>query len=161
MGQNVDIATTYLDELTTALKSDIDSGEGFDNKSVMWLIKAWTKIAILTNGPGVHKKASAYYIMKREPTQLGANSKRSKELLMYLNAYLSLLEHNGTTGGDYYTRADRAMLDFVWEYRKAITGQKEDSGKGEADFVRQIQQWMALSEDQVMKQVVFNMDRSA
>jgi hypothetical protein len=51
------------------------------------------------------------------------------------------------------------MLDFVWEYRKAVTG-RTDRGKSERDFVAQLMQWMALSEDQVAKEVVTNMDRS-
>jgi len=154
-----EIALADLDELTSQLKRSIDNG-GFDNTSVMWLIKAWTKIAILTNGPGIHKKMVAYFVMKREPTKTSGKSKRSKDLLRSLEDYETMVEKNGITGGDFFTRADKAMLDFVWEYRKAITGLKEDTKTGEKDFVGRIQQWMNLSEEQVMKQVVFNMDRS-
>ena len=154
-----DIAIADLDELTTQLKRTIDNG-GFDNTSVMWLIKAWTKIAILTNGPGIHKRMAGYFVMKRDPTKTSGKSKRSMELLRSLEDYESMVEKNGTTGGDFFTRADKAMLDFVWEYRKAITGLKEDTKTGEKNFVSRIQQWMNLTEDQVMKEVVFNMDRS-
>jgi hypothetical protein len=153
-----DIAIADLDELTSQLKRNIDNG-GFDNTSVMWLIKAWTKIAILTNGPGIHKRMAGYLVMKRDPTKTSGKSKRSMDLLRSLEDYESMVEKNGTTGGDFFNRADKAMLDFVWEYRKAITGLKEDAKTGEKDFVSRIQQWMNLTEDQVMKQVVFNMDR--
>jgi hypothetical protein len=149
----LEIAIEDMDELTSALSKDIENG-GFDNKSVMWLVKGWTKIAILTNGPGYHKRASAYFLMKGDPPKLDAKSKRSKLLLRALEGYQQIMENNGTTGGDFFQRADRGMLDFVWDYRK-------NAGKGENDFVHQLQQWQGLSEDKVMQEVVFNMDRSA
>jgi len=155
---NIEIAMMVLDELTTRLNNEIRAGQGFDNDSVMWLIKAWTKVGLYTHGPGFHKRASAYYVMSREPSP--ATGKRSKVLLAALDAYLSVLQNSGITGGDFFQRADQAMLDFVWEYRKAVKG-RTDRGKSEREFVAQLMKWMSLSEQQVMEEVVTNMDRSA
>jgi hypothetical protein len=159
MPVNVDLASAYLDELTNWLKKDIDNHD-FDNKEVMRLVKGWTKIAIVTNGPGKHKRMAAYFLMNRTPSELGANSKRSSVLMMNLSAYESIIEKNGTTSGDFFNRADKAMLDFVWDYRQHTIGQKT-TGYTEADFVGQLQNWANLTEDAVMKTEVFQMDRSA
>ena len=156
--QNVALASAILDELTSRLNAEIRSSQGFDNNSVMWLIKAWTKVGVLTHGAGFHRKASAYYVMKRDPTP--STGKRSRTLLSALESYESILDRSGTTDGDFFQRADQAMLDFVWEYRKAVTG-RTDRGRSEADFVAQLMTWMSQSADQVMKAVVTNMDRSA
>jgi hypothetical protein len=155
---NIDVAVAILDELTSRLNTVIRSGVGFDNNSVMWLIKAWTKVGLRTRGPGFHRKASAYFVMKREPSP--ASGKRSLVLLSALEAYETMVGKQGITDGDYFQRADKAMLDFVWEYRKAVTG-RTDRGKSEQEFVAQLMRWMSLSEDQVAKEVVTNMDRSA
>ena len=155
---NTELASAILDELTDRLNGDIRAGMGFDNNSVMWLIKAWTKVGILTHGPGFHRQASAYYVMKREPAP--AHGKRSHTLLSALEAYENVVEQNGITDGDFFRRADQALLDFVWEYRKQVTG-RTDRGKSEQDFVAQLMKWMSLSPDQVMEQVVTNMDRGA
>jgi hypothetical protein len=95
--------------------------------------------------------------MKRDPTP--SPGKRSRTLLAALEAFESVMDRNGTTDGDFFQRADRAMLDFVWEYRKSVTG-RTDRGKSEADFVAQLMKWMALSDDQAMQEEVTNMDRS-
>ena len=154
---NVELASAILDELTTVLNADIRRGQGFDNDSVMWLIKAWTKVGMLTHGKSFHRQSAAYYVMKRDPTP--SPGKRSRTLLTALEAFESVLDRDGTTEGDFFQRADRAMLDFVWEYRKAVTG-RTDRGKSEADFVAQLMKWMALSDDQAMQAEVSNMDRS-
>ena len=95
--------------------------------------------------------------MKRDPTP--TNEKRSKKLLSAMEAYQNVLEKNGTTNGDFFNRADKAMLDFVWEYRKQISG-LSDRGKTEHAFVLLLERWKSLSADQVNKEVVTNMDRS-
>jgi hypothetical protein len=151
-----ELASAIMDELTTVLNADIKAG-GFDNDSVMWLIKAWTKVGMLTHGPAFHKQKAAYYVMKRDPTP--SPGKRSRTLLAALEAFETVMNRDGTTEGDFFQRADRAMLDFVWEYRKAVTG-RTDAGKSEADFVARLMKWMALSDDQAMKEEVTAMDRS-
>jgi hypothetical protein len=155
---SVQLASAILDEITDRLNAEIKLGKGFDNDSVIGLVKAWTKVGILTHGPGFHRQASAYYVMKRDPAP--SPGKRSHVLLSALEAFETVLDRDGTTDGDFFQRADRAMLDFVWEYRKAVTG-RTDRGKSEADFVAQLMKWMSLSSDEVMKAVVTNMDRSA
>ena len=154
---SIELASAIMDELTTVLNADIKRGEGFDNDSVLWLLKAWTKVGMLTHGKAFHKQSSAYYVMKRDPTP--SPGKRSRTLLAALEAFESVLDRNGTTDGDFFQRADRAMRDFVWEYRKAVTG-RTDRGKSEADFVAQLMKWMALSDEQAMQEEVSNMDRS-
>ncbi len=116
------------------------------------MIKAWKKIGVLTNGPGYHRKASAYYVMKRDPPN--SADTRSKTLLNALQTYLSVLQNSGSTGGDFFTRCDQGMLYFVWEYRQGLKGDLEKK------FVHAIQEWMSLPEDKAMQQEVFNMDRS-
>ena len=56
--QDKDIAVMILDDLTTRLNTNIREG-GFNNDSVIWLIKAWTKAGMRLNGPNFHRVASA------------------------------------------------------------------------------------------------------
>ncbi|HEX3878163.1 MAG TPA: hypothetical protein VHW24_14325 [Bryobacteraceae bacterium] len=151
---DIDLAIADMDELTTVLDNDIKNG-GFDVDGVMWLIKAWTKVAVITNGPGIHKRMAGYYIMKRDPSKLGPQQKRSRVLKNAMDAYQQMMENNKTTKGDFFQRADTAMLDFVWEFRKSLKGNME------ADFVRQLQLWLQLTEDQVMHTPIFKMDQAA
>jgi hypothetical protein len=154
---NVQVASEILDELTTLLNAEIRANQGFDNNSVMALIKAWTKVGMLTHGVSYHRKSAGLYVMKRDPAP--SPGKRSRTLLSALEAYESVLERSGTTDGDFFNRADQAMLDFVWEYRKHVTG-RTDRGKSEADFVSQLMKWLSLSDDQAMQAEASNMDRS-
>ncbi len=154
--QDKDVAASILDELTTQLNNNIRSG-GFNHDSVMWLIKAWTKVGMRLRGPGFHRQSAAYYIMKRDPTP--SVGKRSKTLLAAMEAFETVLEKNGTTDGDFFNRSDRAMLDFVWEYRKQL-GLAGDRGKSEQAFTSLLMRWNSLTADQVQKEVVTNMDRS-
>jgi hypothetical protein len=154
---SVQLASAILDELTTVLNAEIRRGQGFDNDSIMGLIKAWTRVGMLTHGKAFHRQSAAYYVMKGEPAPIPG--KRSRTLLSALEAFESALDRNGTTEGDFFQRADRAMLDFVWEYRKSVTG-RTDRGRSEADFVAQLMRWMALTDDQAMQEEVTNMDRS-
>jgi hypothetical protein len=151
---NFDLANAYLDEITDVLLGYIKSG-GFDNKSVMWLIKAWTKIGIITSGneTGFHKTTAAYYMMKRTPPP--STSKRSRTLLNNLEYYEQWLPNNPTTGGDFFKRANDAMLNFVWEYRQNISGVQEKQ------FVLELQKWASLTGEAANKQIVFKMDQGA
>jgi hypothetical protein len=155
---SIDAAVLILDEFTNRLNIIMRSGAGFDNDSVMWMIKAWTKVGLLTRGPGFHRRTSAYYVMKRDPTPI--SGKRSLALRSAMDAYSTMLSRHGTTDGDYFQRADKAMLDFVWEYRKAVTG-RTDRGKSEKEFVAQLMRWMSLSEDQAAREVLTNLEQHA
>ena len=154
---SVQMASAILDELTTLLNAEIRAGQGFDNNSVMALIKAWTKVGMYTHGIGYHRKSAGLYVMKRD--QAPDPGKRSRTLLAALEAYESVLDKNGATDGDFFNRADQAMLNFVWEYRKQVAG-RTDKGKSEADFVSQLMKWLSLSDDKAMQEVVSNMERS-
>jgi len=149
----LDIAIADLDELTDVLASDIRGGGFGDNNSVLYLLKAWDKVATIVLGGNYHKRATAQWVMKRVPPKIAG--KRSAELLHTLEAYYNVLEKNHTRGGDFFNRADQAMTNFVWDYRQNI------SGKREAEFVHELQKWMTLSEEQMIGEVVTNMDRGA
>lgn len=152
-----DLAAAMLEELTAFLERRISRG-GFDNESVIWMIKVWTKIGTRLRGAGFHRQATVYYVMKREPA--AASGKRSQILLRALENFERMLTGHGITDGDAFRNADRAMLDFVWEYRKHLPAQ---GGKGdsEPEFVKMLLNWQSLSVEQVMKSVLTNMDRHA
>ncbi len=116
----------------------------------MWLIKGCTKIAIMTNGAGYHKRLpptgdegrpaqarseiEAIQDPAARPRRLSANHG----------------EHRNAPAAISSSARDRGMLDFV-DYRKS-------ANKNEPDFVHQLQQWQGLSEDKVMQTEVFAMD---
>lgn len=154
---DIEVALATLDLLTARLKGNITKG-GFDNNSVMWLIKAWTKVGIRLRGSNYHREASTYYIMKRDPSP--STNKRSRTLLSALESLESIISRNGTTSGDFFTRADKAMLDFVWEYRKSVGGLGTQS-KTEQDFVSQLTMWKSTSSDQAEKAITTGVERHA
>lgn len=152
---DIEVAIATMDELTTRLRANIRSG-GFDNNSVMWLIKAWAKVGIRLRGASFHKQVAAYYIMKRDPSP--STGKRSQTLLTAMDAFETILTKNGTTGGDYFQRADKAMLDFVWEYRKHLSPTGPPA-KSEQDFVAQLTRWSSAGPDQAQKAIITNVER--
>lgn len=152
-----EIAAAMLEELTSFIERRIKHG-GFDNESVIWMIKVWTKIGTRLRGPGFHRQATAYYVMKREPS--AASGKRSQVLLRAMDSLETMITAHGITDGDYFRNADRAMLDFVWEYRKHLPAQG-GKGNSEQDFVKMLLNWQSQSVEQVMKTVLTNMDRHA
>lgn len=146
----VDIAVENLDELTTLLAADIKNG-GFDNDSVMKVIKIWDKIATGLKG-SYHKQAVAYWLMKRQPSK--TDGKTSKALLRALDTYQQVLENNGTIDGDFFNRVDDAMRNFVWDYRQHLQGHSE------IDFVHDLQKWQSLSDNKVMQSELTKIDQS-
>jgi hypothetical protein len=146
------VAAAVLDQMSNRLAASMQSG-GFNNDSVMWLIKAWTKVGLRVRSSAFHRQAAAYYVMKRDPTP--STDKRSRTLRSAINAYQSMVEMHGTTDGDFFQRADKAMLDFVWEYRKHLTGQTEK------DFAAKLMKYSSMSSDQVQAEVVTNLERHA
>jgi len=153
---DIEIAAAILDELTSRLNANIKSG-GFNDEAVLWLIKAWTKVGMRLRGPSFFRQAAAYYVMKRDPSP--STGKRSRTLLSAMEAFETILERNGITEGDFFQRADRAMLDFVWEYRKQLS-LRPDGGRSEQAFAAQLMKFSAMSADQLQKEVVANFERS-
>lgn len=145
---NLTAATEDLDELIEVLQADIKKG-GFDNDGVIWMIEVWTKVTILA---GLTDTLKAYWAMKRTPSKIV--DKRSLVLLHALEDYSKALEHSNAKSGDFFHRANDAMLNFVWDYRQHL------SGKQETDFVHQIQVFMALSTDKFMKEALTKMEQS-
>lgn len=145
---NLTAATEDLDELIEVLQADIKKG-GFDNDDVIWMIEVWTKVTILA---GLTDTLKAYWAMKRTPSKIV--DKRSLVLLHALEDYSKALEHSDSKSGDFFHRANDAMLNFVWDYRQHL------SGKQETDFVHQIHLFMALSTDKFMKEALTKMEQS-
>jgi hypothetical protein len=149
--KNLAIAATDLDALIDSLEASMKLG-GFDNDSVVHLIKGWSKVNVLS---GLNLESFGYWRMKRLPPRLVGNSKRSQVLLRALEDYSNVLGP-GTESGDYFRRADEAMRNFVWDYRQHIA----DDVNRETDFVHQINQFMSEGRDGLMKDEVFPMDQS-
>jgi len=145
---NLTGAAEDLDELIDVLEADMKKG-GFENDDVIWLIEVWTKVTILA---GLTDTLKAYWAMKRTPSRIVG--KRSLVLLHALEDYSKALEHSSTKSGDFFHRANDAMLNFVWDYRQHI------SGKVETEFVHRIQVFMALSTDKLMQQELTKMEQS-
>jgi hypothetical protein len=149
--KNLDVAIEDLDELIETLHGYMKGG-GFDNDAVIHLIKAWSKVNLLS---GLNLESFGYWIMKRLPPRLVGNSKRSQVLLRALDDYSNMLKP-GNESGDYFRRADEAMRNFVWDYRQHIT----DDVNRETNFVHQIQLFMSEGRNGLMKDEVFKMDQS-
>jgi hypothetical protein len=149
--KNLDIAAADLDELIDTLEGYMKVG-GFDNDGIIHLIKAWSKVNLLL---GLNLESLGYWRMKRLPPKLVGNSKRSQVLLRALEDCSNVLKP-GNESGDYFRRADEAMLNFVWDYRQHIA----DDVNRETNFVHQINQFMSEGRDGLMKDEVFKMDRS-
>jgi hypothetical protein len=161
-----DIVIAYLDEFGTALRGDIamhargdKNHKGFDNEGMIWYIMAWTKIAIITNGDA-YRRSSSVYSDKRELPSLSAKWSRSKEAQQSIGTYAQYIENGNSVSGDYFTRADKAAMDFFYDYRQHTVGMDEDGANGEKDFLQRLKQFTVLSPDEVRKKVIFNMDRS-
>lgn len=152
---DIEVALATLDMLTAKLKSDMTKG-GFNNEAMMWIIKAWTKVGIRLRGANYHREASAYYIMKRDPSP--STEKRSKTLLAALNVLETTLPRQKDSGGDFFRRADKAMLDFVWEYRRHL-GNGTGNGNSEQDFVTKLSAWKATASDQAQKAIMTGIER--
>ena len=149
--KNLDLALVDLDEMIDTLDGCIN-GSGFDNNRVIYLIKAWSKINILS---GLNLESLAYGHMKRLPPPLTGKLKRSQLLSRALDDYRNTLKP-GAESGEYFRRADEAMRNFVWDYRQHIAG---DVNK-ETVFVHEINKIMKEGRDGIMKEEVFKMDQS-
>jgi hypothetical protein len=145
---NIDVAVAELDEMTTFLKGRIEA-HGFNNDNVIWLIKAWTKVVI---NLGLTNELRGYWVFKREPPKIAG--KRSMALMRALDDYSTVLESSKTTTGDFYIRARDAMVNFVWDYRKQL------SGNLETDFVHRVQKVSVMRDAEIMQEEIMNMDRS-
>ena len=145
--KNIDVAIEDLDELIEVLKAEIKQG-GFENDDVIWLIKVWTKVTILA---GLNNNLKNYWIMKRAPSKI--TGKRSQVLLRALEDYSNFLEKPGTRSGDFFNRANDAMLNFVYDYRQHL------SNKEEIDFINQLHRFMGLNTEQLMQEALTKMDQ--
>jgi hypothetical protein len=162
-----EIVTEYLDQFGTTLKADIakhargdKNNKGFTNDSMIWYIMAWTKIAIVTNGNGYRRSASAF-LDKRDLPAVSATWSRSKEADRALGTYAQYVENGNSVNGDFFQRADKAAMDFFYDYRQHTVGMDEGGKTGEKDFIQKLKQFTVLSPDEVRKKEIFNMDRSA
>jgi hypothetical protein len=140
--KNLDVAAMGLEEMIDGLESSITRG-GFDNDSVVGLIKFWTVVNLYC---GLTLRSWGYWRMKRVPPALAKGQKRSKELLRALESYQNTLGP-GRESGDYWVRADDALMNFVFDYRLHI----EDDVDKETDFLHQINQMMSAGPDALVE----------
>jgi hypothetical protein len=149
--KNLDLAVEDLGEMIDTLDGYIKRG-GIDNNGVIYLIKAWSKVNILS---GLNLDSAPYWRMKRLPPPLTGKLKRSQVLSRALDDYRNTLRP-GAESGDYFRRADEAMLNFVWDYRQHIT----DDVNRETVFVHEINRIVNEGRNGIMKEEVFKMDQS-
>ena len=154
----IEVAIAVMDLLTNRLNATVKKGEGFDNDTVIFMIKTWTKVGMLTHGPSFHKKTSALYVMERDPTP--TKEKRSRMLLLALQAFEGVLIKHKTTEGDFFEGANREMLQFVWDYRK---GTKTSTNKRTSpmEFKAFLMKWLSTSAEDAMKAVQVGMEKHA
>ena len=152
MAVDTGMLSAELEELTDALNRDIKTN-AFNNNAVVWLVKAWSKIGILVGPKNYHKILVNYCLMPNDPSPLTGNSKRETVLKVAIETYEQAFENNGTTNGDFFQGSQRALLDFVWDWRKKTAGPKGQ------EFTRMLQDFLNLSPDQVAVTPVFNVER--
>lgn len=148
--KDLGVAVEELEEMVDVLDVDIRN-RNFDNDQVVWLIKAWSKVNLLS---GLNVDSWGYWLFKWNPPRLVGKEKRSQVLRRALVDYLYTLKP-GNESGDYYRRAERALLDFVFEYHQRIV---EDVNANN-DFVHQIQQLLSAGRKGLMETAVFKMDQ--
>lgn len=148
--KNLDVAVEELEEMVEVLDVDIRNAN-FDNDQVVWLIKAWSKVNLLS---GLNVDSWGYWLFKWNPPKLVGKEKRSQVLRRALVDYLRTLKP-GNESGDYYRRAERALLDFVFDYHQRIVGDVNAN----TDFVHQLQQLLSAGRKGLMETTVFKMDQ--
>jgi hypothetical protein len=137
-----DILIAYLDEFDTKLSADIamhargdKNNKGFNNNdSMIWYIKAWTKIAIIVKGNGYWRD------------------------YRYCTLYDSLSNDASTINQDVFKHADDAVMDFFYDYRQHTVGMKDDSINGEKDFIKRVKQWTVAGPGEAAKQPIFDQE---
>jgi hypothetical protein len=162
-----DVVIEYLSQFEIMLRADIamhargdKNHKGFDNEGMIWYIMAWTKIAIVTNGNSYRRSSSAF-LDKRDLPALSAKWTRSKEAERSVGTYAQYVENGNSVSGDFFQRADKAAMDFFYDYRLHTVGTDEGGKTGEKDFIQRLKQFTVLSPDEVRKKEIFSMDRSA
>jgi hypothetical protein len=150
--KDLDLALQDLDELIDTLDAYMKQRGGFDNDSVIYLIKAWSKVNILS---GFSLESLPYWRMKRIPPKLVGKLKRSQVLSRTLDDYRNSLQH-GNQPIDYFRLADEAMRNFVWDYRQHIA----DNVNLETEFAHKINLLISEGRNGLMKDEVFKMDQS-
>jgi hypothetical protein len=140
-----------IESIQTAMngRARKDRKKGFDNRQVLFMIKAWTKISIRAEVSG---DTSWYtWLSRREPSSLaGTHLKRSETLVLALQHYQSALETDMDVSS-YYHRAADALMNFVWDYRQHIV----DDPDLDSQFVNNITPLMSKGLDQLMEDPVF------
>ena len=129
--KNLDEANVELQGMLNILDTLIKRNR-FTNDDVVGLIKAWSRVNLLS---GLNVDSWGYWIFKWDPSASVGSERRSHVLKRCLDVYLRTLR-DGNESGDDYRRAERALLDFVFEYRSRVARNVND----ETDFVQQLLQ---------------------
>jgi hypothetical protein len=147
--KNLDVAVAELEEIVEVLDIDIRKAK-VDNDHGVWLIKGWSKVNLLSE---LNVDSWGYWLFKWNPPKLVGKEKRSQLLRRALVDYLRTLKP-GNESGDYYRRAERALLDFVFDYRQHIVGDVNAN----TDFVHQLQRLLSGGKG-LMETAVFKIDQ--
>jgi len=155
MGIAIQDLDFMIDSIQTAMNGKFrkDRKKGFDNRQVIFMIKAWYKVQIRSEiGGGT---PPAYWFSRNEPAKLVGSQKRSEVLVRALEDYQRTLERDGDRSS-YYYRANDAMLNFVWDYHQHIV----DDVDRETEFINSVKQAMFRSLDNFMKDAIFPGEQS-
>jgi hypothetical protein len=159
MGQDMDagIAAGELDQLHSVLKNTIATK--FDNKSVMWIIKAWTKVGIRLRDRNYHKFFQMYLVRRTPTPPLTGSLKRSQVLLRELGGLSDAVNRQGRVPNDQvWSTVHLSMVYFVQDYWKATVSQT-DPRASEENFSQQLRAWSSKSAEDVMAELIFQSEQ--
>jgi hypothetical protein len=163
-----EMVSSYLGEMTNVLDRAITleaKGEkkhkGLDNNSMIYFIKAWTKISIGARDRSYRRSSSAFLdsvgsTNARVLTKKYQNLSYPENAQRLSNAYSESLDRQDSTlDGGFFQDADDAMMAFFVNYWRQIVGQKD-----EKDFAQKVKDWTSKSPDQVLNdKTTFKMDQ--
>jgi hypothetical protein len=165
---NIQLLSAYVDEIYQTAKSANAKASKLDVKSVMWYIKAWTKVCdVVTDGGSYRKQVCMNYTRKGVPdkTTLTRTKILQRDMGDYQDKIDKQVEQNDSSSAaigprtTLFDAADKSVQNLVFDYWQQIALDKLKVNQ----LSGEIQQWMGLSHDQVMNDKagkVFAMDRS-
>jgi hypothetical protein len=127
-----DEASETLRAMTKEIQANRDSLHPFakfNDTKVVGLITQWIKVGMLMRGSSYFRNVKLFLIKKGTPDKPDPKFSRPGELYADLNLYRIKISDSGGDDAT-FTNAERAMLNFIYEYR----GQFKANSKGEKAF---------------------------
>lgn len=116
-----------LDLITSRLQAGIKSKKEFDTKTVIFVLKAWAKVLVLTQTKQVFQIEFMEFVRDGDTLEK-RDGVRPVPLRNALDAFHTSLDKNGTKQGQFFDEARKEMREFLHEYRKTLKF-KADKGK--------------------------------